>query len=262
MKMLRKILVSVFCSCIWLVLPAQEERGLVRQGNQRYIEGKWDEAEAEYNKALSVNNNLPESVFNLGDVAYQKQDFQKAATQFETAAMLATDNQQKAKAYHNLGNSYLEAKQFDKSVEAYKNALRLNPADMDTKYNLAYAQQMLKKNSEQQQQNQDKENQEDKEKKEQEKKQQDQNQDQQNKEQQQKEGEKKEEQNQQDKQANEQKGEEKDAQQQQGQPKQAQLSKEDAQRLLEALMQQEQKVQQQIINKKLPPEKKTTEKDW
>lgn len=236
----------------------------MREGNQRYIEGKWDEAEKEYHEALNVKNNLPEGVFNLGDVAYQKQDYQKAAEQFETAAMLATDNQQKAKAYHNLGNSYLKAGQLEKSIEAYKNALRANPGDMDTKYNLAYAQQQLKKNPQQQQnQEQNQENKEDEQKQDkQEQNQQSQNQEQQSKEQQQKEGEKKEQQSQQEQQAKEEQGEEKDAQQQQGQPRQAQLSKEDAQRLLEALMQQEQKVQQQLINKKLPPEKKTTEKDW
>ena len=154
--MFKKLALGIFCSCIWLTLPAQEERGLVRQGNQRYIEGKWDEAEKEYNKALNVKNNLPESVFNLGDVAYQKQDFQKAASQFETAAMLATDNQQKAKAYHNLGNAYLEAKQYDKSIEAYKNALRNKPDDKEARENLQKALLELKKKNPPKKKEQDK----------------------------------------------------------------------------------------------------------
>src|SRR5688572_1242240 len=140
---------------------AQQERSYVRKGNQKYMEGKYDEAEKEYNNALNIQNNLTEGVFNLGDVAYQKKDYEGAAKQFETAAMLAKDNPLKAKAYHNLGNTYLDAAQYGKSIEAYKNALRHNPNDLDTKYNLAYAQQMLKKNPQQNQQNQDKENQED-----------------------------------------------------------------------------------------------------
>lgn len=231
-------------------LFAQQERSYVRKGNQKYIEGKYDEAEKEYNKALDIKNMLPEGVFNLGDVAYKKKDYERAARQFETAAMVAKDNRTKAKAYHNLGNTYLDAAQYDKSIEAYKHALRLNPNDMDTKYNLAYAQRMLKKNPQQNQQNQD--NNQD-----------NQNQQQQNNQnQQQQEADRKnKEQQQQEQQQQQQQAQEEQAQQ--SQPKQGQISKEDAQRLLEALMQQEQKVQQQIVNKKLPPaEKKRVEKDW
>ncbi len=243
-------------------LLAQQERGYVRKGNQKYIEGKYDEAEKEYHKALDIKSSLTEGVFNLGDVAYQKKDYEQAAKQFETAAMLAKDDGLKAKAYHNLGNTYLDATQYDKSIEAYKNALRLNPDDMDTKYNLAYAQQMLKKNPQQNQQNQDQQDQDQN----QDKKDQQQNkQDQQNQDQQQQQAEQnqQEQQKQQQQQSQEQQAKEEQAQQQQAQQKEGQISKEDAKRLLEALMQQEQKVQQQIVNKKLPPaEKKNVEKDW
>ncbi|HXH17904.1 MAG TPA: tetratricopeptide repeat protein, partial [Chitinophagales bacterium] len=181
----------------------------------------------------------PEGVFNLGDVAYKKQDYQRAVQQFETAAMVAKDNLTKAKAYHNLGNTYLDAGQYDKSIEAYKNALRLNPNDMDTKYNLAYAQRMKKENPQQNRQNQQSQNQDKKEQEQQAN------------------------QKQQQQQAQQQQAQEEQAQQQQAQPKEGQISKEDARRLLEALMQQEQKVQQRIVNKKMPPaEKKKVEKDW
>lgn len=237
-------------------LFAQEERGYVRKGNQKYIEGKYEEAEKEYHKALDINNNLTEGVFNLGDAAYQKKDYEQAEKQFETAAMLAKDNRLKAKAYHNLGNTYLDAAQYDKSVEAYKNALRLNPDDMDTKYNLAYAQQMLKKNPQQNRQDQNQENQDQNQDK---KDRQEKNQEQQNQDRQQQ----AEQNQQQQQQSQEQQAKEEQAEQQQAQPKEGQISKEDARRLLEALMQQEQKVQQQIVNKKLPPaEKKNVEKDW
>jgi len=225
-------------------LYAQKERGYVRKGNQKYIEGKYDDAEKEYNKALEIKNSLPEGVFNLGDVAYKKKDYEKAVRQFETASMVAKDNNLKAKAYHNLGNTYLDAGQYEKSIEAYKNALRLNPNDMDTKYNLAFAQRMLKKNPQQSQQNQNQENKDNQQKQNQ---QQQANQDKQE---------------QQPQQAQEQQAKEEQAQQQRAQPKEGQLSKEDAQRLLEALMQQEQKVQEKIVNKKMPAERKKVEKDW
>ena len=241
-------------------LFAQQERSYVRKGNQKYIEGKYEEAEREYNKALDIKNNLTEGVFNLGDVAYQSKDYEKAIKQFETAAMLAKNDQLKAKAYHNIGNSYLDAGQYDKSIDAYKNSLRLNPGDMDTKYNLAYAQRMLEENPQQNQQNQDKQDQDKEDQQKDKQDQQDQeNQDQQD--QQQAEQDKKEQQQNQQQQSQEQQAKEEEQQQQQ--PREAQISKEDAQRLLEALMQEEQKVQEQIVNKKLPPaEKRKVEKDW
>ncbi len=235
-------------------LFAQEERSCVRKGNQKYMEGKYDEAEKEYNKAIEIQNNLPEGVFNLGNTAYKKQDYKKAAEQFETAALVAKDNLTKAKAYHNLGNTYLDAQQYDKSIEAYKNALRLNPNDADTKYNLAYAQQMLKKNPQQNQQNQDKNQDENQDKK---------DQNQQNEQEQANQDKKEEQEKQEEQQSKEEQAKEEQAKEQQAQPKEGQISKEDAKRLLEALMQQELKVQQQIVNKKLPSaEKKKVEKDW
>src|SRR4051812_1064479 len=119
MNSFSKILLSIICCIGWLTLPAQEERGLVRTGNQRYIEGKYDEAKKEYNQALGVKNSLPEGVFNLGDVAFKKEDFKKAKEQYETAIMLMKDDQQKAKAYHNLGNACLKMKNYEESIAAY-----------------------------------------------------------------------------------------------------------------------------------------------
>ena len=239
---------------------AQQERSHIRKGNKLYSEGKLEEASSEYNEALGVKNDLTEGVFNLGNVAYQSKDFETAVKQFETAAMMSENDQVKAKAYHNIGNSLLEAKQYDKSIEAYKNALRLNPKDMETRYNLAYAMEMLRQNPQQQQQDQQKQDQ-DQEKKDQDQQQQDQqnqeNQDQQSQQQKQEE----QNQDQQDQQAQNQQGQDQQ-EQQQAQPREGQLTKEEAERLLEALRHEEQKVQENLVNKKIKAEKRTIEKDW
>ena len=140
------------------------------------------------------------------------------------------DKPSKAKVWHNFGNSLLESKQYEQSIAAYKNALLNNPADRDTKYNLEYAKLMLKK--QQQQQNQQDKNQD---KKDQDKKDQDQQkQDQQKKDQ--------------------------NKNQQQDQNKK--ISKEDAERMLEALKNDEKKTLAKLKKTQSKAEKVVIEKDW
>ncbi len=147
------------------------------------------------------------------------------------------DKLELAKVYHNLGNSFLELDSLEESIEAYKNALRNNPKDMETKYNLAYAQQKLKE----QQQNQCNKQNQDQEKQDEQKDQQ----------------QKQDEQQKQDQQKNQQ--EQKQQQQEQQENK---ISKEDAQRLLEALENDEKEVQKRLKKAKAQAHKITIEKDW
>jgi len=262
---MRTACLSILLCLVHLAISAQEERSHIRKGNKYFKEGKIEEASKEYNEAIKIKNDLPEGVYNLGNVEYQKKDFAKAAEKYETAAMMTKDNEQQAKAYHNMGNSFLEAKDYNKSIEAYKKALRLNPKDMDTKYNLAYAMQMLKNNPQEQQQDQEQnEDNKDEEKEDQENKQ-DQQQDGENEDQQDQEQQKQEQQDQekeQDQQAQNKEGQGGEEEKQQPQPQEGQLSKEEAERLLEALMQEEQKVQEELANKKIKAEKRNIEKDW
>ena len=239
---------------------SQEERKHIRQGNGHYEKGDFKKAEESYVEAMQKKPSSLEGAYNLGNATYRQGNYEDAANQFELTAKKDADKEATARSYHNLGNSLLQGKQYEKSIEAYKNALRNNPADMDTKYNLAYAQQMLAQQQQQEQnkdqeEEKDEENQDNNDQQEEEKDQQNQDQqDQQEKDQEQKEQEK-----------NDQQQNEEDAKQNQ-EPKEGsrpdQISKEDAQRLLEALKNDEQKLQEKLKKKKLKATKIKIEKDW
>jgi len=230
---------------------AQNEAKMTRRGNKLYNDGKYNEAEIDYRKSLEKKSDYIKAQFNLGNALYMQKNYEEASKVFDGLTQRSVDPEVSAKAYHNLGNSLLEQKKFKESIDAYKNALRKNPNDNDTKYNLAYAQRMLKQ-QQQQQQNKDQEKDQ--------KDQQDQDQkqkDQQQKDQQQKEQEKKEEQKQQNQQKEQQQEEQKQSQQQKGQ-----MSKEDAERMLEALKNDELKTLNKVNKKQTKGERVKIEKDW
>lgn len=132
---------------------SQSNHKNLRQGDKSYYQQEYLKAEENYRKALekdaaSVNGN-----HNLGNALYNQERFEEAAKYFESAALQANEHSKKAMSYHNLGNSYLsqlggignpeQAQELlNKSVDAYKQALKLNPKDEATKYNLAYAQKL------------------------------------------------------------------------------------------------------------------------
>jgi len=220
-----KCILAVICVLfIHFSASSQSERKLVRDGNQMYKDKKFSDAEVNYKKSLDVNKESKTAQFNLGDAYYKQGKFDEATRQFET---ISSDSklgkEEKARAFHNLGNSYLQSKKYNESINAYKNALKLNPKDNDTRYNLAYAQNMIQQQQQQQQQNQDK----DKDKKDKNEEKKDQQQ-QQNKDQQQKEEQKKDEQK---------------------QAKRDKISKEDAEKILQALNNDEKNTQKKLTKK-------------
>lgn len=228
---------------------SQEDKKLLREGNKLYNEQKYIEADSLYRKGMEKAPSV-EGAFNLGDALYKQGKFDEAAQQFQTIASQDVDKEIKSKAYHNLGNSLLQSKKYEESINAYKNALRTNPSDEETKYNLAYAQKKLIQ-QQQQQQNQDQNNdQKDKN---------DQKQDQQNKEKQ--EEDKKDQQKQDEQQANDDKKDKGD-EKQQNQPKPDDISKEDADRMLDALNKDEQDLQKDLQKKKVKVAAVKIEKDW
>jgi len=226
-------------------LEAQPGRGEIRQGNRYFKKEKFDNAELAYRKALEEKKVNKLADFNLGDALYRQKKYEEAGRQFEAAASNEIVKTNSAKAFHNLGNSLLQAGKIEGSINAYKDALRRNPGDLDTKYNLCYAQHMKKQQDQQKQQNdkKDKKDKKDQKDKNNDKKDQQQNQDQQQQQQQQ-----------------EQKDQKSD--QQQSKAQNVKISKEDAKRLLEALATDEKKVQEKVKKEKANASKVRTIKDW
>ncbi len=161
------ILSIVFCSCSL----GDNERKMVREGNKAYQDSIFDEAEVLYRKALDFNPTSFSANYNIANTTYKQQNFKSAVAKYERLLDSLETKEWKASTHHNLGNSYLHSKELDKAIEAYKNALRNNPDDKETKYNLMYAmnlkeqqkQQQQKQNKDQKQQDkQDKKDQQDK----------------------------------------------------------------------------------------------------
>ena len=231
-------------------LYAQNEKTHIRMGNEQYTEGNFTEAEESYRSALDENGNSYEGSFNLGDAIYKLENYDDAINQFELLSKKVGTKEQIAASFHNLGNSFLQKKEYEKSVEAYKQALRNNPSDMDTKYNLAFAQQHLRREQQEQEQNKDENNKDDK--KEEEKKEEQKEKD---------DKEKKDDQKKQDQNKQEEKKDEKKDQQQQQKSKPQQLSQEEARKILEALKDKEMDVQDMLQKKKLKATKVEIDKD-
>ena len=234
------VLRILFVSCLMSnvsILSAQEERGLAREGNKYFDKQKYADAEASYKKALEKKSNFSEAIFNLGDAMYKQGRYDDAAKQFELAAKLLTDTALKAKCFHNIGNCSMEKKEYEDAVKAYKQALKFNPADKDTKYNLAYANAKLKDKQQNKpdQNKQNKDNKQDQDKK-----------DQQNK----------------DKQNKDQRGKDEKGDQKEKKGTGKELSKEQAEKLLQALKAEEQKTQEKMQKKMVKPQDVKLDKDW
>lgn len=135
-------------------LTAQSAHNALRKGNRAYEEQRFEEAEQNYQKALEAENSAKGN-YNLGNALYEKGQFPEAAKRYEEAASLADNDNIKSDAYRNLGDAYFQQKEYQKSVEAYKNSLRIRPDDQETKYNLSKALRQIQQQQEQQnQQNQ------------------------------------------------------------------------------------------------------------
>ncbi|MDX2429815.1 MAG: tetratricopeptide repeat protein, partial [Bacteroides sp.] len=218
-------------------LQAQNERKVNRQGVKSYEHGAFSEAEVQFRKAGDIDQESFVAEFNTGAALYKQEKYEESFNQYETLAEKAEDPSSMANVWHNAGNSLLEAQKYEESIEAYKNSLRLNPSDQDTKYNLAYAKQKLQEQQEQEQ-NQDQQDQENQDQQDQENQDQ---QDQENQDQQDQENQDQQDQENQDQQDQEnQEPQEQEEKEQQAQP--LEISREDAERMLDAIQQQEKDV--------------------
>lgn len=232
--MLFKGYMTVALVCLAGTMYGQKtERDYLRSGNRLYKDSTFVKAEIDYRKALELNPKSSDAMYNLGNALLMQQKGKEAMEQFEAASRVEKEKEKLAQIYHNMGVILQSSKQLPQCIEAYKQALRNNPKDDETRYNLALAQKQLK-DQQQQQQNQDQQQQQ-QEKKEDEKQQQ-------NKDQQ--EQEKKNQQNQQNPQQN-----------------QNEMSKENAEQLLKAAMQDEKDVQDKV-KKAIQVQGQKLEKDW
>ena len=209
--MLRKFYILSMLLCIGAGHAfAQEktDRDYLRSGNKLYNDSLFIKAEVDYRKALELNPKSTDAMFNLANALLMQQKAKEAMEQYESVSKIEKDKEKLAQIYHNMGVILQSSKQLPQCIEAYKESLRNNPKDDETRYNLALAQKQLK-DQQQNQQNQD--------------------------------------------------------QQQQQQPQQQQnkneMSKENAQQLLNAVMQDEKNVQDKV-KKQIQIQGKKLEKDW
>lgn len=226
-----KTILVVLISCFALSATAQSDRMLINQGNKLYRQQNYAKAEAEYRKALAKNSRNTQAIYNLGCALMQQQKDSAAIVQFENAGKTETSVKRKSMAYHNIGVICQKHQMFAEAIEAYKESLRNNPLDNETRYNLELCKRQLKN----QKQNGGNKNKDDKNK--------DKNKDN-----------KKQQQNKQDKQNNKQNDKQKQSQQQ--------MSKENAEQMLNAAMQEEKATQQKLKQKQQQHQNRKLQNNW
>ena len=277
MKLSRYLFTIVSLTLCMQLMAQSSDRDCIRMGNKYFRDGDYNKAETYYRKALDMNKSL-EAFYNLGNAIIPQGKDSVAFEQYKKALeQIAETPEKKAYVYHNMGNlSYLTGrnlmkanspdamKSFEQAVDLYKSALRCNPADNETRYNLAMAQYMLKKNQQNQDQNQQNQNQDqnkDQDKKDQQKDKQDQGDNKQNqdKDQDKKDQQNKDQQNQQNHQNKDQ--QEKKQQQQPAEPQKPQMDDKTAEQLLNSAQQDEKAVQQKV-QKAEKAYRQGLEKDW
>ncbi len=231
MKLTRYVYVIVLwfvcCQTAW----AQADRQFIRNGNKYFRAGDYAKAEIEYRKAVGANGNNAQALYNLGTTLLAQQKDSAAIAELEKAGKVEKAPLRKAKVYHNIGVICQGHQMYGEAIEAYKESLRNNPRDNETRYNLALCQRQAKKNP----QNQNNQNDKNKDNK-------DKNKD--------KDKDQKQEQN---------KDKEKQNQQQQPQDK---MSKENAEQLLNYAEQAERATQQRMKQQQSQPQRRRLQKNW
>ena len=205
---------------------AQTDRQYVTSGNKLFRNGQFDQAEVAYRKAIEKNPRNPQAHYNLGNALMAQKKDSTAVQSLQKSTELETSKIRKAMAFHNMGVVCQQHKMYGEAIEAYKSALRLNPKDDATRYNLE-----LCKRQQKNQQNQKNQNQQDKDKKDK---------------------------NGKDKKNDKQKNDKQD----QNKKKENKMSKENAEQMLNAAMQQEKSTQQRIKKAMQRPRSAKLDKEW
>jgi tetratricopeptide (TPR) repeat protein len=238
------------------------DKQVLRKGNDLYKEKKFADAEAKYKKALMQNQYYKTAYYNLSNSMYSQDKFKESLPGYELVVKTTDDKEFKAQSFHNIGNVLMKAKQYAKAISAYKNSLRLNPKDDETRYNLALAQDLLEKqqNQENKDNKDDKDNKDNKDKNKDNKDQNNENKKEKgddNKDQDQDKGE-----DNKDKEDQDKGGDNEQENKQQPKPEPNKLTQQQIQQLLEAMNNEENKTQKKVNAKKASGKKVKQEKDW
>lgn len=271
MKSTAHILLLLAALCITPALSAQSSsvRKETRKGNREYKQQHFDRAEVNYRRALHQDSTAYRTQYNLGNTLYRQKKYDEAIQHFDHAlAQPGLSDSERSRILHNRGNSYLKAglakenraegmQQFQQAVNDYQEALKLTPKNDDTRYNLSYAKKMLQQAQQQQQQQQQGggQNQDNKDNKDNKDKQGNNGQDKQQNQQDQNN-----QQNQQQQQQQQQNQQQR--QQQKQQQRQQQQKKQDAERLLEAVKNNEKNTMKESAKKVEVAAPRNIEKDW
>ena len=205
---------------------AQSDRQYVHQGNKQFRAGNYADAEVLYRKAIEKNPRNPQAVYNLGVALMKQQKDSAAIQQFMDAGKIETNPLRRAQSFHNAGVICQGKKMYGEAIDVYKEALRNNPADDETRYNLELCKRQQKQQQQQQKQDQQKQDQQKQEQKQEEKK------------------------------------EEQKQQQQQQQKQEQQMSRENAEQMLNAAMQEEKQTQQRMKKAQQQPNRRKLDKNW
>lgn len=213
-------------------IQAQNERKDIRKGNKAFRQQNYVQAEVDYRKATAKNGRNPQAIYNLGCAFMAQQKDSSAVVQFENASKIETNPKRKAMAFHNIGVICQKKQLFSEAIEAYKESLRNNPSDNETRYNLELCKRQLKN----QKNNDNDKNQQNKN---------DKNKDNKNKEQQKKD-----------------QKDDKDKQQNNQQQPKEQMSKDNAEQLLNAAMQKEKETQDRLKKAMRQSSTRKLERNW
>ena len=271
-RQMKQQLLIVGCMLVALMGFAQTsetkvEDNLIFDGNELHKSETYAQAEKKYRKALARAPKNTIAQHNLGNTLFDESYYGEAFNAYKSATMSAQSKEEKHSALHNMGNVFMNRKDYAKAVETYKEALRNNPKDDQTRYNYALAKELLENENQNQDQNQDQENKDNQEQQNQDNQEQ-QNQDNKDSDEQSPKDDSKDNndqnqdgdnQDQQDK-----SDKEKDPQNQQEDPKAqpTELSPQQIKNLLEAMNNEEKKVQDKVNAKKAKPVKPKSKKDW
>jgi len=240
--------VSFLCLLMFMMISplsliSQEERKVIREGNTFFNDKDFNNAELKYKKAFDMTPENYALVNNMANSQYRGGKFEESAMTYENFLKMTGDRKEKADAFYNIGNSYLQGADYEKSIEAYRNSLRMDPMHDESRYNMSVAtkiQEQQQSGEEQQEQQGDGDSEGDGENKDK--------------------NDKKEDDGSQD--GDKDKEEENEDQQKKAEPKENEMTREEMERFLESLQQQEKEVQEKVNKEKFEAQQRVVEKEW